>query len=224
MSFRSREYYKEQDWDKTGIDIAFWNGHEKSDLGIRTLIVAMMIFDVYSLINSLNEKFTTLKVVILLLIISLMLITVPLRKNLTILHLEYKRIDIFRYKTMPLFKPFLLAENSVYLKDFKSVSLNKSRFRFSPHWQINLKFKDPTTTVKIPFRDDLPYRIHHAVYYGFKKKCSAEIETTLQALEKFYPYFNLQTSYKHTDFRYLVLLSYFLTYFVFSLIFPILIS
>lgn len=222
MSFRTREYYKE-DWDQTGIDLAFWNGHEKSDLAVRFIIIALMSFDSILLINSIIEKLTEIKVVILTGILFLILITFPLRNNLTILHLEYKRIDIFTYKTIPFFKPILRKEKSVYLKDFDSASLNKRRFRISPHWELRISFTNPNETVKIPFRANLPYRVHHVVYYGFKKKCSNEIVTSLEALRKFYPYLKFQKEYRKTDFRYLVLLSYLICYFIFSLIMPILV-
>lgn len=222
MSFRTREYYKE-DWDKTGIDLAFWNGHERSDLVIRFIIIALMSFDSILLINSLIEQVTEIKVVILTGILFLILITFPLRNNLTVLHLEYKRIDIFTYKTIPFLKPILRKEKSVYLKDFDTASLRKKNFRFSPHWELRISFTNPNETVKIPFRADLPYRVHHAVYYGFKKKCSNEIITSLEALRKFYPYLKFQKEYSKTDFRYLILLSYLICYFIFSLIMPVLV-
>ena len=223
MSFRSREYYKESDWDKTGIDLAFWNGHENSDLGIRFLILIMMIFDIYALVVSILEEITPIKLILVFFISLLFLLTFPLRSNLTIMHLEDKRIDIATYKTIPLFKPFLRKEKSVYLKDFKSATLSKRRVRFSPHWEMKLSFSSPNESIKIPFRLDLPYRVHHIVYYKFQKKVSAEIITSIQALERFYPYFEFKRSYKHTDFRYLVLLSYFIGYFIFSFILPILV-
>ena len=225
LSFRSREYYKDyDDWDKTGIDIAFWKGHEKSDLIIRSIIMVMILFDIYSLVISLLPKNTFEKSGIIVLLLFLLLMTFPFKANLTVLHLEYKRIDIFTYKALPLLKPFLINEQSVYLKDFLSASLRKSIFRFSPYWLIKLTFSEPNTVIKIPFRYDLPYKLHHKVYYKLNKRVSAEVKTTLQALIKFYPYLGFKDSYEHLEYRYLILLSYFLAYFIFSLILPLIIS
>ena len=224
MSFRTREYYNESNWDETGIDIAFWYGFEKSDILIRLIIVLMILIDMYSLLYSIINNFTTLKLALLLLLSILIIFTLQLGPNLTIIHLEYKRMDVFKYKSLPLLKPIKLQERSYYLVDFKSASLTKSKFRLSPFATLKLKFLKPETTLKIPFRRDLPYRVHYDVYYKFKKKCSQKVDISIDALQKFYPFFNLKDNYREEEFRYLVLMTYFLTYFIFSLILPFIIN
>lgn len=223
MSFRSREYYKESDWDKTGIEIAFWSGHERSDLIIRTIIVFMMLVDIISLIRSIAIAPTTLKVFFLFVIIIIMLATIPFRRNLTVLHLEYKRIDIYTFKSIRPFRPRLLKEESVYLKDFKSASLGRVRARFSPFWQLKLKFENPGNTIKIPFRGKMPFKIHKYLYYALKFKASDDIDASITALLKFYPYFEFKDMYKPIDYRYMIMMSYLLTYFVFTMILPFII-
>ena len=223
MSFRSREYYQESDWDKTGIDVAFWNGYERSELIIRFLLIGMMSVDIISLISSLVEKFTMLKTSFLLLIIFLVLFIIPFNSNLTILHLEYKRIDIIRYKAVRYLKTIVTDEQSVYLKDFESATIHKVNFRLSPYWQLKLKFNDPSTTITIKFRKNLPYRLHQFVYYKLNRKCSSEIQTTLNAVMKFYPYFEFKKSFSHVEYRYLIFLSYFIGYFMFTMILPFII-
>lgn len=223
MSFRSREYYKESDWDKTGIEVAFWNGHERSDLIIRTIIVVMMLVDIISLIRSIAITPTTLKFFFLFVIILLMIATVPFRRNLTVLHLEYKRIDVYTFKSIRPFRPHLLKEESVYLKDFKSASLSRVKARLSPFWQLKLKFEDPGKTIKIPFRNKLPFKIHKYLYYALKLKASDDIDTSISALLKFYPYFEFKDMYKPVDYRYMIMMSCLLTYFVFSMILPFII-
>lgn len=225
MSFRTKEYYTtDEDWDNTGIDVAFFSGHQKIDLILRTIIVAMMLLDLYTLVSSLLVQFTLLKICFLSFIIFLMFFTIPFRANLSVLHLEYKRMDVFVYKKYPLIKPIKLKEYTVFLKDFKSASISKVNLRLSPYWQIILKFTDTINTVKVPFREDLPYKIHHAVYYKLNRHAAAEVKTSLSAMQKFYPYFEFKKGYEHAEFRYLILLSYLLACLIFTLVFPLIIA
>lgn len=224
LSFRTRDYYKEDAWDETGIDLAFWKGYEKPDFLIRFIIAIMIFFDIFLLLYSIFRSFTLNKILFLLVLILLLFFIVSLESNLTILHLEYKRIDILRYKVIPIIKPLLTSAKSYYLVDFESAKLSKSTLKLSPFYTIKLKFMKPKETVRISFRADLPYRLHKAVYYGLNKKCSDKVSISLEALEKFYPYFELKGYYQHQDYRYLLLLSLFLAYFIFSFILPTLIA
>jgi hypothetical protein len=225
LSFRSREYFKETDnWDQTGVDVAFWNGHQKSDLLIRSLIISMILFDFFIISRNLLNQFTINRFSILIVISFLLFFTLPYKKNLTILHLEYKRMDIFSYKVLPFLKPLQISEKSVFMKDFQSATLSKINLRFTPYWQIKLRFNDPKTIIKIPIKGNLPYHVHSHVYYNFKKKCSADVDASIAVLEKFYPYFELKKSFNFIDFRYLFLLTYFLTYLIFSLIISVIIN
>ncbi len=225
MSFRTKEYYTtDEDWDKIGIDVAFFSGHQKVDLIIRSAIILLMVIDFYSIVISLEKKLTSFRILAFFLIVLLLFILVPFRPNLKIMHLEYKQMDVYTYKKYLLIRPILLREQSVFLKNFKSASLSKVNFRLSPYWKITLKFTNPDVTIKVPFREDLPYKIHHAVYYGLNKRVSANIETSISAMQKFYPYFELKQTYEHVEFRYLFLLSLFLGYIIFTLVLPVIIS
>ena len=184
----------------------------------------MMSIDIISLISSIIQKYTNPKAIFLIAIIFLVLFIIPINNNLTILHLEYKRIDITKFKVIPFLKPFVTNEESVYLKEFKSASLHKANFRLSPYWKLKLGFENPDTTITIPFRRNLPYKIHYHLYYKLNHKCSADIPTTIDAVLKFYPYFEFKKSFDHVEYRYLVFLSYVIGYFIFSLILPFLIN
>lgn len=225
MSFRTKEYYtSDEDWDETGIDVAFFSGHQKIDLIIRFIIIVLAVIDLYTLTISILTKITIFRIFFFLLIVCLLLILIPFRPNLKVLHLELKRMDVYTYKKYPFLKPILLHDESVFLKDFKSASLSKVNLRLSPYWKITLKFLDPDTTIVIPFREDLPYKIHHAVYYGLNKRASADVKKSITAMQKFYPYFELKENFEHVEFRYLLLLSLFLGYIIFTLVLPIIIS
>lgn len=225
MSFRTKDYYTtDEDWDTTGIDVAFFSGHQNSDLLLRSIIVAMILLDLYTLVLSLLTHVTLLKIGFLCFILLLMSFTIPFRANLRVLHLEYKRMDVFVYKKYPLIKPIQLKDYTVFLKDFKSASISKVNMRLSPYWQIILKFNNSINTVKIPFREDIPYKIHHAVYYKLNRHASAEVKTSLTALQKFYPYFEFKKGYEHVEYRYLILLSYLLSCLIFTLVFPLIIA
>ena len=208
MSFRSKENLEENEWLKKGICLAFWNGHEKTDLSSRLIIVFLMTLNVIFTSISIIENFRADKIVIMIFLLVILIGVIPSRNNLTIIKISQLQIEFYHFKSyISYFRPKLRATKILSIKDIQSIKIDKKGI-LSPYHILQFQttiFEAPKYNVY--FRSNLPRNIHSFSYYNLDCKCYHKINKNIGAIQNFMPRIGLKNTFEYTEYRHILLMS-----------------